>query len=175
MEGAAVVSFDELVSLQLPPDPRKTTAKGDSTYQSKRYPPFPNPLGLREGSMVSLTGYLHLVAYENDGDYLIQISASPTDGNNGIIVKVPPESEGPAELHRYFAAVRRFVRDRLLRGKEPSSGGNVMDHPPYVEVVGQLFLDDSHLKGPPRGKRKMKAATLWEIHPVVGIRFAPRK
>lgn len=126
--------------------------------------------------MVSLTGYLHLVASEkNDGDYYMQISGSPTDGNNCIIVEVPPENEGPAELRPYYARVRKFVRDRLLRGEEPGPAGNVMNHPPYVEVAGQLFFDDRHLKDPPRGKRGLKAATLWEIHPVVGIRFAPRR
>lgn len=176
MDGAVVVSFDELVRFPPQPNPRKTSVKGDSKYQLKRYPPFRNSLGLREGSIVSLTGYLHLVASEkNDGDYHIQISGSPTDGNNCIIVKVPAENEGPAELHPYYAKVRKFVRDRLLKGEEPSSGGNVMNHAPYVEVAGQLFFDDWFLNEPARGKRGMKAATLWEIHPVLGIRFAPKK
>ena len=48
-----------------------------------------------------------------------------------------------------------------------------MNHPPYVTVTGQLFYDDYSVGLPPRGKRNMQAATLWEIHPVTDIVFAP--
>jgi hypothetical protein len=48
-----------------------------------------------------------------------------------------------------------------------------MQHPVYVTVTGILFYDDSHVGDAPRGKKGMKAATLWELHPVTAIAFAP--
>ncbi len=46
-----------------------------------------------------------------------------------------------------------------------------MSSPPFVHLRGQLFYDASHVGDPPRGKREMKAATIWEIHPVVAMWF----
>jgi len=40
-------------------------------------------------------------------------------------------------------------------------------------MTGQLFFDDSHVGDAPRGKKGMKAATFWELHPVTAISFAP--
>lgn len=168
------VSFSDLAAFPLPPQPHKSSAKGDSTYQAQRYPAFTNPLNLQEGALIQTRGYLHLVASEGDGDYHSQISDSPTDGDHCVIVEVPNSDEGSAELQPKFGAVRDFIQTKLLNGKGPSSSGNVMRRPPYVEVVGQLFLDDWHLKQPPRGKKSMHAATLWEIHPVIGIRFVTK-
>jgi hypothetical protein len=50
----------------------------------------------------------------------------------------------------------------------------VLQHPVYVTVTGILFYDDSHVGDPPRGKMGMKAATLWELHPVTAMVFAPK-
>lgn len=172
MKAPRPIAFDDLAALQLPPNPHRSSASGDSTYQRVRYPAFRNSLSLKEGDMISVKGYLHLVAGESDGDFHIQISNSPTDGNHCIIVEIPsPDDEADPALKAEFKAARDFISQRMLAGKMPSSTGNVMTHPPYVEVAGALFLDDWHLKGPPRGKKKMLAATLWEVHPVVGIRF----
>jgi hypothetical protein len=147
----------------------------DSRYQSKRIPDAIE--GRHEGDIVAVKGWLHLVARENDGDYHMQISDSPTDGNNCIIVEVPnPDEKFVANdtVRAQAQVVHDFVRSKLLRDKEPSSTGNLMTHPPYVRVVGQLFYDDSHVGDQPRGKKKMKAATLWEIHPVTAMAFAPK-
>jgi len=150
--------------------------KNDKRYQAKRIPgksgdKFP------EGKLVSTTGYLHLVAGENDGDYHIQISASGSDGNHCLIVEVPssdPDYTATAALRPKFDAVREFIKTKLLKGKEPSSSGSVMQHEVYVTVSGILFYDDSHVNDQPRGKKGMKAATLWELHPVTGIAFAAK-
>jgi hypothetical protein len=46
---------------------------------------------------------------------------------------------------------------------------------PFVRVTGQLFFDDSHAKRPEeRGKKGMPAATAWEVHPIVALKFAPK-
>ena len=152
-------------------------AKNDPRFQSERIPPFANSLNIHEGELITTTGWLHLVAGESDGDYHIQISASATDGNNCIIVEVPnpdPAYVATAALRPQFEQVRTFLKTKTLANKEPSSGGSVMAHPPFVQVTGQLFYDDSHVGDPPRGKKGMKAATLWELHPVTSMAFAPK-
>jgi hypothetical protein len=38
-------------------------------------------------------------------------------------------------------------------------------------IAGALFFDDAHVGDAPRGKKGMHAATLREVHPVIGVRF----
>ena len=170
-----IVSWDDFVALKDPPGVKKN----DARYQDARIPEFPNSLNLREGEIVSLTCWLHLVARESDGDYHIQVSNDSVDGNNCVVVEVPdpdPAFVSSDSLRPLFSTVREWIRTKLLHdaSKEPSLYGNVMTHAPHVVVKGQLFYDDSHVGDPPRGKRNMKATTLWEIHPVTEITFAPR-
>lgn len=170
-----VVSWDEFVALKDPPDVKKD----DPRYQNKRIPEFPNPLNVKEGDIIKLTCWFHLVATESDGDYHVQVSNDSVDGNNCVVVEVPnpdPEYVSSDTIRTQAAAVREWIRAKLLRdaSKEPSKSGNVMSHPPKVVITGQLFYDDAHVGDLPRGKRNMKAVTLWEIHPVTAISFAPR-
>jgi len=149
--------------------------KDDKRYQSARIPAQPGAK-YKEGDMITTTGYLHLVAGETDGDYHIQISASADSGDNCLIVEVPnpdPQFTKDAVLQPKFAAARDLIKTKMLAGKDPATDGSVMQHPPYVTVTGALFYDDSHVGDPPRGKRGMHAATLWELHPVTAIAFAP--
>jgi hypothetical protein len=92
-------------------------------------------------------------------------------------VEVPnpdPKFTASADLQPKFAAVRDLIKTKMLAGRDPSVGGSVMQHPVYVTVSGILFYDDSHVGDPPRGKKGMHAATLWELHPVTAITFAPK-
>jgi hypothetical protein len=47
----------------------------------------------------------------------------------------------------------------------------------YVKVTGALFYDDAHVYmadgGTGRGKIGLQSKTLWELHPVTAIAFAP--
>jgi hypothetical protein len=168
-----LIPFSEFAAL---PDPAPPVKKNDKKYQSKLIPKA-SGAKLAEGDMLRLKGWLHLVAQEGDGDYHIQISDSPTDGGNCVVVEVPKDDAeyvADAELRPHFRTVREFISSKLLNGKTPSSSGNVMKHPPFVVVTGQLFYDDSHVGDKPRGKKGMKAATLWEIHPVTVMAFAPK-
>ncbi|HVS26542.1 MAG TPA: hypothetical protein VHE58_04500 [Burkholderiales bacterium] len=156
------MAFDQFVTLPDPP----SAAHNNPKFQKARYQ--------GEDQIVSVRGYVHLVAGEPDGDYHIQISNSPTSGDHCIVVEVPKDD--PIYVHDPYVrekagAVRQLIRDRLLKGREPSSGGSVMQHPPYMEFAGALFFDDAHVGDAPRGKKGMHAATLWEIHPVIGARF----
>lgn len=169
--ASKTVGFSDLIALADPP----SVTKNDSRYQTQRTPPFQNSLGVTEGDLVTTSGWLHLVAGESDGDYHIQISASQGSGDNCLVIEVPNPGEkfvSAAKLQPKFQAVRDFIKTKLLRGREPSASGSVMTHPVYVKITGQLFYDDSHVGDPPRGKKGMHAATLWELHPVTAIAFA---
>jgi len=153
--------------------------KDDKRYQSQRMPAAAGAK-YNEGAMITTTAYLHLVAFETDGDFHIQVSDSPTSGDNCLIVEVPnpdPAYVSNADLRPTFDAVRTFIKTNLLKGKDPTTSGSVMQHPVYVTVTGVLFYDDSHVGDPPRGKKGMHAATLWELHPLTAIAFAavPKK
>jgi hypothetical protein len=130
-----------------------------------------------EGQLLSVTGYIWLVAQETDGDYHIQISGSPTSGDQCVIVEVPdpdPQFTADASLQPKAQAVRTLIKTKMLAGKDPSPSGSVMQHPVYVTVTGILFYDDAHVNAPARGKKGMHAAGLWELHPVTTIAFAPK-
>jgi hypothetical protein len=151
-------------------------SKNDKRYQSKRIPELIRG-NHKEGELITTTGWLFLVAGETDGDYHIQISNSPQSGDHCLIVEVPnpdPQYVKAAELQPEFEAVRAFIKAKLLANKDPSVSGSVMQHPPYVSITGVLFYDDSHAGDPPRGKKGMKASTLWELHPVTAMAFAPK-
>jgi hypothetical protein len=77
-----------------------------------------------------------------------------------------------AELLPGFETVRSFIKSKLPANRDPSPAGSVLQHPVFVTVTGILFYDDSHVGDPPRGKKGMKAATLWELHSA--ITFAPK-
>lgn len=162
VDSPTPMAFDAIVALDDPP----SAAHNNPDFQENRYQ--------GEDQIVAVRGYVHLVAGEADGDYHIQISSSPTSGDQCVIVEVPKDDETytPDQYVREKAGtVRQLIRDRLLNGKEPASGGSIMQHPPYMEFSGALFFDDAHVGDAPRGKKNMHAATLWEIHPVIGVRF----
>lgn len=156
------IDFDKFVVL---PDP-SSAAHNNKDFKKKRYQ--------GEDQIVSVKGYVYLVAGEPDGDYHIQISNSAQSGDHCIVVEVPKDDPTYVQdpyVREKAGAVRQLIRDKLLNGKEPASGGSVMKRPPYMEFAGALFFDDAHVGDPPRGKKGMHAATLWEIHPVIGARF----
>ena len=174
--NARVIPFADLIKLK---DPPGVTNK-DARYDSARIPFFENSLGLREGDIVSVTCWLHLVAAEGDEDYHIQVSNDSANGNHCLVVEVPDPKFAPStELKTKWKTIREWVKKHLLHDstltKEPSGNGNVMTNVPYVTIKGQLFYDDPHVGTQPRGKKNMKAATLWEIHPVTSLDFAPKK
>jgi hypothetical protein len=167
------VAINDLLALPNPID--KTNAQLDTTR-------IPNPVGphaLKEGEMITTTAWLHLVALEDDskthrdGDYHIQIRNSAEWADSCLVIEVPfPDFVSDPQLAHECGAVRQFIKEKLLNGKEPGTKGNKLNHAVYVTVKGQLFFDAPHLKGNPRGKRNMKSYTPWELHPVVSIKFA---
>ncbi|MCX6134012.1 MAG: hypothetical protein NTU47_09395 [Ignavibacteriales bacterium] len=169
------VPVSELLAL---PNPIE---KEDALYDTTRIPATVGPHALKEGDIITTKGWLHLVALEDDsknhrdGDYHIQIRTSADWADSCLVIEVPFSRFVPDQkLAGECDAVRRFIKDNMLKGKEPGTKGNILDHAVYVSIKGQLFFDASHLKGNPRGKRGMKSYTPWEIHPVFSITFAAK-
>ncbi len=172
VEGGRKVSYEDLVKLEDSPGVKRN----DKRYREELIPVFENSLKVKEGDILTTQGWFHLVAAESDGDYHIQISGAQDSQASCLIVEVPmPESEfvSSEALRSVSKKVRDFIKEKLLKGKEPSKNGSVMVNPVYVEIAGQLFYDDAHVGDKPRGKKGCKAATLWELHPVTAIHFVP--
>lgn len=172
----------------------------EKEYSTDQYDKIliPKKVGtLQEGDIISTTGYLHLVALENsskehrDGDYHIQLTLKPVWGDSCFIIEIPYEDfVSNPELKALSEKNRKFIRERLLHdvNKQPSTGGNIMQHQVYVKVTGQLFYDAPHagqMRNPDpekrhyRGKKgrnttPMHSYTTWEIHPVTSIEFSPK-
>jgi hypothetical protein len=162
--------------------PRLTSVKtDDQRYQDKRILVQP----VMEDTMVTVTGWLYLVAFEygDDCDFHIQLTSNPITGtpkadDDSMIVEVP-SGEYAKSLATTVEAERQWVIDNLLAGKPPAQDRvYVMQHPVYVSVTGALFYDDAHSYeangGTGRGKKGLESKTLWELHPVTKIAFAPK-
>ncbi|MBI3005291.1 MAG: hypothetical protein HYY49_07720 [Ignavibacteriales bacterium] len=161
-----------LQSLLFMPNPQDVK-RNDVRYQDALIPYFENPSKLREGDIVRTTGWFHLVGFEDDGDYHIQISRTRESGDSCLIVEVPHPDFVTGKMKQRAEKVRKFVRDKILKGAEPGGGGRKIKHPQFVYITGQLFFDSWHVPDKePRGMKGMKAATLWEIHPVTSMGFA---
>jgi len=156
--------------------------KNDQRYETKRITDQP----VKENEMVTISGWLYLVAFESDDcDFHIQISpqprtttSKPTKDDDCIIVEVPSGTYATT-LDGKTEAVRDWVVAKLLNNKPPTIGSvHVMVHPVYVKVTGALFYDDAHVYmqdgGTGRGKKGMESKTLWELHPVTSMAFAPK-
>jgi hypothetical protein len=178
--GAKTQSMTLADALALPP--LTNVAKDDPAYQGKRITDQP----VKEDKLVTISGWLYLVAFEaDDCDFHIQISPQPrtsanppTKDDNCIIVEVP-SGQYATEISAQVEGVRQWVIDNLLGKAAPKIGTvHVMQHPVYVTVTGALFYDDAHVYekdgSTGRGKKGMESKTLWELHPVTSMAFAPK-
>jgi hypothetical protein len=156
--------------------------KDDPRYQSERITDQP----VKEDSLVTFSGWLYLVAFESDDcDFHIQISPKPltssnkpTTEDNSMIVEVP-SGQYATTISGQVEGVRQWVIANLLAKTPPKIGSvHVMAHPVYVTVTGALFYDDAHTYeangGTGRGKKGLQSKTLWELHPVTKLSFAPK-
>ncbi len=164
------VTLEEITAL---PDPDLSGGKESDTR-------YPDDLGngLKEGSLVRVSGWIRLIATDPDCDYHIQLTPTNSGVDGTVIVEVPnPKAnfEKSPELRDSATAVRAFLLSKILKGKEPAGGKGSKIGSAYVEVVGQLFMDAHHSPNcDARGKQGMHATTCWEVHPIIAARFAPR-
>jgi len=172
---ATTMSLADALALPRLPDVKTD----DPRYKTARITDQP----VKEDQIVTLTGYIYLVAFESDDcDFHIQITsqpltAAPTAADNSMIVEVP-SGEYATTISVQVEAVRQWIIDKLLAQTPPKIGSiHVMQHPVYVTVTGALFYDDAHVYKPDgttgRGKKGLDSKTLWELHPVTKIAFAP--
>jgi hypothetical protein len=129
--------------------------------------------GFKEGEFVETVAWLHLAAFsKDDSDYHLQITGDRISGNNCVIVEIPDPRNARSEIVRNrWKADRAFI-DSLCHSRRPSEAGTIFKKAVRVRVTGQLFYDLSHGNPASRGKKKMKAVTSWEIHPVLTIGLA---
>lgn len=165
------VTLAELTALPVP---------ASAEQEKERATRFPDDLGkgLKEGSLVRVSGWVRLIATDPDCDYHIQLTPTNSGTEGTVIVEVPsPKAsyEKSAELRDSATAVRTFLKTKLLRGKEPAGGRGSKIGRAYVEVIGQVFIDAHHLPHcDQRGKQGMPATTCWEVHPILAAHFVPR-
>jgi hypothetical protein len=141
----------------------------------KRYPAAPNAMGLVEGKIISVSGWIHLIAAEPDGDYHIQIAQTKNNQTRCFIVEVPRPVQRFVKDERVrdtAATVREKIRSKVLSGKELKYGGTrLLKSPVFTTVKGQFFYDDWHIDDKPRGKKGCKSPTITEIHRITAIDF----
>jgi len=167
---AKLIPLADLMDLAAPsPAPKSNLLK------RKRLPAFANPHHVKEGDIVRTRGFLRLVATsDNDCEYHIQLTTTAS-ATSSFIVEIARESAASIKstfVRGKAAAVRKFIRDDINGGREPSEAGRTIVPPVFVEVAGQLFFDSGHSPNDQRGKAGMPAATLWEIHPILSIKRA---
>jgi len=189
------VSIETLLQLQIPD---KVESAAFRTGKRKGLIPESftsvfegRPISLKEGQIVRVEGWLHLVNFDTgDSDYHLQLTADsascPSTKSPGcVIVEIPSDlcatDSSEAKMWAFRASRQwvdqKFAGQQLQQGNTASDSGNGRDLravPLHVEVQGQLFFDTSHYPsatnpGGGRGKSGCKAAGVWEIHPITAI------
>lgn len=142
----------------------------EAEFDKNRIPIIVQPDSLKEGDIVTTTGWLHLVAQEDDGDYHIQITNSREWEDSCLIVEVPYAGfVKDTGLSEKCADVRKFIREEILNEDGETIGEDSLETGVYVTITGQLFYDGGH--GGMRGKSGMRSYTLWELHPLFSIKL----
>jgi hypothetical protein len=59
----------------------------------------------------------------------------------------------------------------VLKRREAAEAGTVIFPAMQVEITGQLFYNNSMIGEKQRGRKGMRVATHWELHPVSDIKF----
>lgn len=164
--------FSDFVAMPAPPD----VTKNDPRYEKARIPAFSNPLGLKEGDVVSVRGYLHRAAYMGDGDYNMRLNDSPTSADGYMVVEIPDDDDVDNEhLRGMIRFARGIVKGQILSGSELSKQGTMLENAPYVEIYGQLYFNDRTVGDAPQADAQgTHRATNWEIHPGISIEVLPK-
>ena len=137
-------------------------------------PPESTTSDVQAGDPLRLTGWIHRISRDSDSTYRLQMSRSRESQALDLVAMVPhPDraSELPA-VREQLQGVRTFIRQRLLRGQEPSTRGSVMRRPVFVQLTGQPSYPDRPPGNPPQGRGPRNATARVEMSPVLEIEFA---
>jgi hypothetical protein len=166
---ARKLTFAQFASIPDPPE----VLKNDPRYDKARIPAFANSLGVKEGDVVKVGGYLQVVTYMGDGDYNLRFTATPDSPDNYIVSEVPDDDDlADKKLRPLVIAARDALKAQALGGKDPSKQGSKPTTPPYMEITGQLYFSDNHVGDAPAPDRQgLHRASSWQIHPGLYISF----
>jgi hypothetical protein len=169
--NSKLLTFADFISIPEPPG----VVKNDPRYDKQRIPAFSNPQGVKEGDVVSVKGYIHVVTLMGDGDYNIRLTATPDSSDNYIVSEIPDDDDiSDKTLRPMVIAARNFIKSQMLQGKDPSRQGTNIDAPAYIQLTGQLYFSDNHVgDAPAPDKQGTHRATSWQIHPGLAIAFNP--
>ncbi len=164
-----VLTFAEFASIPVPPG----VTKNDPRYEKQRIPAFDNPLGVKEGDVVKVRGYLQVVTLMGDGDYNFHFTAT-TSPDRYAVVEIPDDDDiADRKLRPLVENARDALKKQALSGKDPArTPGTSMTTPLYIEITGQLYFSDTHVGDQPAPDRQgFYRATDWQIHPGLMISF----
>jgi hypothetical protein len=166
-----LLTFADFISIPEPPG----VVKNDPRYDKQRIPAFSNPQGVKEGDVVSVKGYIHVVTLMGDGDYNIRLTAAPDSSDNYIVSEIPDDDDvADKTLRPMVIAARNFIKSHMLQGSDPSRQGTNVTAPAYIELTGQLYFSDNHVgDAPAADKQGTHRATSWQIHPGLATAFNP--
>jgi hypothetical protein len=169
-EALKTVSVSELVTQHGPPP---KADKAPRTLPAVD-PPGPPGSDLQAGDVVVVTGWLHRISRGTDGTYRLHMSASRNTEARALTAMVPPAVQAPdlPTVQAQVQEVRAFIKQQLLRQKEPSLRGSVMQRPIFVQLTGQVANPASSSGTPAQKKRAQEATAHWEIRRVLEIQFA---
>ncbi|HUK29891.1 MAG TPA: hypothetical protein VLV89_02185 [Candidatus Acidoferrum sp.] len=165
-----VLTFAEFASIPEPPG----VTKNDPRYEKQRIPAFPNPLGVKEGDVVKVRGYLQVVTLMGDGDYNFHFTATASSPDRYAVVEIPDDDDvADKKLRPLVESARDALKRQALSGKDPArTPGSTISPALYVEITGQLFFSDNHVGDQPNPDRQgFYRATNWQIHPGLMISF----
>lgn len=170
--AARSISFADLTSLPDPPG----VEKSDPRYEKARIPAFANTLGVKEGDVVKVGGYLHTVTLMGDGDYNLKFSSKADSADGYIVSEIPDDDDvSDRKVRSMVVAAREYVKSQILGGKDASRQGTVLENAPYVEITGQLYFGDAHVGEPiAADKQGLRRASNWQIHPGIGVSLATK-
>jgi hypothetical protein len=168
-EAPKVIPLNDLMAMQGPPEANRA---------SGTHPPAPFAgsamSDIQAGDVLLLTGWLHRVSRAPDNTYRLYMSPNRNSGARTLVamVPVPDQALGSSSVQTQLQTVRTFIRQQLLRQREPSPRGSVMQRPIFVQLTGQLSIPRSPPAAPVRGKGSKATTAHWEISPVLEVRFA---
>jgi hypothetical protein len=165
-EMPTAISVANLLALQGPAEKADHTGRASSRESAAS--------GIQAGDMLHVTGWVQRISRAPDSTYHLYVSPNRQAGAQVLVATVPPprQAEGSPAGQVQIEAVRTVIRQQLLRQREPSLRGSVMQRPIFVQLTGQLSTPAAPPPPPSRGKRSQAATARWEIRPLLGVRFA---
>ena len=149
-----------------------------AAHTSRAFTPGTSPAamesGVQAGDVLLLSGWLHRVSRAPDNTYRLHVGSERNAGAQDLIALVPPPDQAPGspDVQAQLQTVRTFIRRQLLRQKEPSPRGSVMQRPVFVQLTGHLSYPDVSMGESSPGKPSRDATVRWQMRPVLEVKFA---